>query len=102
MNKKHTYTDEVAPKKGFHVTRDASKIVWTTGRDHYVDIPRGFKEKHVMKLWCEQNCQYPVVYYNDSVELQSSAVKNFDYADMEARMFFFDEEDAVAFKLRWL
>ena len=100
--KKHVYTDEVTPKRGFTITKDRQKVTWTTGNKYFLDIPRPFKEKHVMKLWCEQNCRYRVVYYNDDVNLKSSLIREFDFEKSQARMYFFSEEDAMAFKLRWL
>jgi len=102
MKKKHTYTNEVSPKRGFTVTKDRKKVIWTTGTDYYLDVPKKFKEKHIMKLWCEQNCQYPVIYFHDLVILRSAEARKFDIQTMQARMYFFSEEDAMAFKLRWL
>lgn len=98
--KKHTYNNEIAPKKGFIVTDNSDKITWTTGRKHYVDIPKDFKDKHIMKLWCEQNCQYPVVYFINYSELKWK--NGFDADNSIARVYFFSEEDAMAFKLRWV
>ncbi len=98
--KKHTYAKEIRPKKGFAITSDIQKVIWSTGDEHYIDIPNTFKEKHTMKLWCEQNCQYPVVFYNDYNDL-SYMYDDFDEEKNQARMFFFDKEDAMAFKLRW-
>ncbi len=98
--KKHTYNNEIAPKKGFFVTEDHDKITWTTGRKNFVDIPHDFEDKHVMKLWSEQNCQYPVVYFKNQVELKWK--NGFDAGKSIARVYFFSEEDAMAFKLRWI
>ena len=102
--KKHVYNKEVTPKKGFTITKDSTKIVWITGCDNYVDIPKKFNEKHVMKLWCEQNCSYPVVYYDDEQNLRSSLTKfrDFVHEESQARIYFFDVDDAAAFKLRWI
>ena len=97
--KKHTYNNEISPKKGFLITEDSEKVNWITGRKNFVDIPHGFKDKHVMKLWCEQNCQYPVVYFKDNQQLKWKS--NFNENDSIARMYFFSEEDTMAFKLRW-
>lgn len=99
--KKHTYTNEIKPKKGFIITREMSKVNWTTSREHYVDLPDGFKNKHIMKLWCEQNCLYPVVYFDDRYA-GSFVIENFNSIKSSARVFFFSEDDAVAFKLRWI
>ena len=99
--KKHTYTNEIKPKKGFIITKDISKVNWTTGIEHYVDLPTKFKDKHIMKLWCEQNCLYPVVYFDDKFS-NRYAIQNFDLTKSSARVFFFSEKDAVAFKLRWI
>ena len=98
--KKHTYAKEIKPKKGFTITKDMQKVIWSTGEEHYIDIPTKFTEKHTMKLWCEQNCQYPVVFFIDGPHLEYMC-DDFDEKKNQARMFFFDEEDAMAFKLRW-
>ena len=94
--KKTKYVDEIKPKKSFLKTGDWGKVVWTTGTEYYIDIPWKFKEKHVMKLWCEQNCSYPVVYYTDVFSRTE-----IDSIKIGGRIFFFSEEDAAAFKLRW-
>ena len=99
--KKHTYANEIKPKKGFTITKEISKVVWTTGTKCYIDLPDNFKDKHIMKLWCEQNCQSPVVYFNDRFS-NRYVIQNFDPAKSSARIFFFSEEDAMAFKLRWV
>lgn len=99
--KKHTYINEIKPKKGFIITKEISKVNWTTGKEHYVDIPVNFKDKHIMKLWCEQNCQYPVAYFTARSVL-NIVFKDFNPDDSTARVFFFSEDDAVAFKLRWV
>ena len=99
--KKHAYTSEIKPKKGFIITSEISKVSWTTGMEHYVDLPHGFKDKHIMKLWCEQNCLYPVAYFDDR-HCNRFVIRNFDNIKSSARVFFFSEEDAVAFKLRWI
>lgn len=99
--KKHTYTNEIKPKKGFTITKEMSRVDWTTGKEHYIDLPVKFKDKHIMKLWCEQNCQYPVVYFADRFA-NRYAIQHFDPVKSSARVFFFSEEDAIAFKLRWL
>ena len=104
MTKKHVYNKEIQPKKGFLVTKDLTKVTWTTGRNYYVDILKTFGEKHIMKLCCEQNCQYPVVYFHSMDYLYSTTAiqAGFDSKIMQARVYFFDEEDAMAFKLRWM
>ncbi len=98
--KKHTYNNEINPKKGFIITEDYDKVTWTTGRENYIDIPDGFNDKHIMKLWCEQNCRYPVVYFKDRAALKYK--KGFDYEKYAARVYFYSKDDAMAFKLRWI
>ena len=98
--KKHIYTEEIKPKKGFTITGDIQKVIWSTGTQYHIDISTKFEEKHIMKLWCEQNCQYPVVFFNDYNHLRHMC-DGFDDDKSQARMFFFDEKDAMAFKLRW-
>lgn len=74
----------------FHVKEltDSEDIKWLTGTKYHIELPDHFYEQAQLKRWCEENCCDVVVYITRS---------NGQYEEM----YFFDEADAMACKLRW-
>lgn len=68
-----------------------SKIKWLTGFENGFTFPHQFKQHAQVKRWCEDNCSDKITYYSD----KTSFINN-EY------LFFFAEEDAMAFKLVWV
>jgi len=96
--------DELDPQPGFHLFGGEDKnkkgyinpapILWVTGKKHAFDMPREFEEHAQIKRWCKQNCKDAVAY-----EIRRGYQMGIYLTD---KIYFFSEEDAVAFKLRWL
>jgi len=96
--------DELDPQPGFHLFGGEDKnkkdyinpapILWVTGKKHAFDMPREFEEHAQVKRWCKQNCKDAVAY-----EIRKGYQMGIYLTD---KIYFFSEEDAVAFKLRWL
>ena len=70
--------------------RPQVEIKWFTGEEHGFDLPDNFKNHAQLKLWCESNCTGPIAFLE---------CMNWNSKDM---IYFFYEEDAMAFKLKWL
>ena len=81
---------EFTPKPGFHIVykNDKDRIVWLTGTRWGFPINKTFKQHAQLKRWCEENCKDTVTYYIGEFNLH--------------HIYFFDEYDAAAFKLRWI
>jgi len=66
------------------------RIKWLTGYRYKLEFNQQFKEHAQLILWCEENCENIVVYWES---------RHWNDAD---EMYFFNEADAVACKLRWM
>ena len=76
-------------KKKFHIVDDEDTIKWLTGCQFYFTIEENFRQHAQLKRWCEENCADVVAFLNKA---------KFRYHES---IFFFNEEDAMAYKLRW-
>ncbi len=79
-------------EKQFYIITDdlQSEIKWITGIKYSFEVPKEFQEHAQLKRWCEENCNDKVVYE-----------ENKTYHSVLDEIYFYDEEDAAAFKLRW-
>lgn len=68
-----------------------AEIKWLTGFETGFTMPHNFKKHAQVKRWCEENCSDAVAYYCDK-----SSFRHNEY------LYFFAEEDAMAFKLVWV
>ena len=82
---------EFGSRPGFVFLKDLDDIRWYVNLNNCFDIDRGFDDHAKLKRWCEENCKDTVVYYPLN-ELNPS---------IEDRIYFFNEEDMLGFKLRW-
>lgn len=69
-----------------------NKIRWITGFKNKIEFDgTNFKEHAQIRRWCFDNCNDKVVF-----------IENRDYGSIrQITMYFYDEKDAVACKLRW-
>ena len=79
-------------KKKFHIVEHSNDVKWLTGFEYCVEIPATFSKHAQIKRWCEDNCQDVVCFY--TIKYPSSS-------RVDQRIYFFLEEDAVAYKLKW-
>lgn len=79
-------------EKQFYIITDdlQNKVKWITGTKYSFEIPEGFQEHAQLKRWCEENCNDKVVYEENKI-----------YHSMLDDIYFYNEEDAAAYKLRW-
>lgn len=80
----------------FMVARDEgtpiNEIKWITGLKHTFEFDgRNFEEHAQLRDWCLENCSNKIVFVE---------AINYNY-DREIKMYFYDEADAMACKLRW-
>lgn len=70
-----------------------SEIKWITGLKHKIEISDDdFMEHAQLRDWCLENCNNKVVF-----------VQNVDYRYSNTiELYFYNEEDAAACKLRWV
>ena len=73
----------------FYIVEDYKKIKWLTGTEFTFTIDGGFKQHAQLKVWCEENCEKVVAFLCMG-------------GGADEYIFFFSEEDAMAFKLKWL
>jgi len=66
------------------------KVKWETGYEYRLEFEQMFQKYAQLKRWCEENLSDKVAYW-ESDEPWSQ----------EDTLYFFNEEDAVACKLRW-
>jgi len=67
---------------------DYELIRWYTGTEYTIELPPDFEQQAQVRIWCLANCRGPVAYRLGWHRPDS--------------LYFFFEEDAVAFKLRWI
>ncbi len=65
-------------------------IKWKTGYKYKLCFNTKFEEHAQLKRWCEENCMDIVIYWENN------------HWDQDDELYFFNEEDAAACKLRWL
>ena len=71
----------------FYIVEEYKKIKWLTGTEFTFAMPKNFKQHAQLKAWCEENCEHLVAFLGNG---------------LGEHIYFFSEEDAMAFKLRWL
>ncbi len=67
------------------------KVKWETGYAHRLEFDENFKQYAQLKRWCEENLSDKVVFWETDEPWISKDT-----------LYFFDEGDAVACKLRWV
>ena len=67
------------------------KVKWEAGYAYCIAFDEEFKEYAQLKRWCEENLSDKVVFWETD--------KPWEILDT---LYFFDEEDAAACKLRWV
>jgi len=82
--------NEKETENKFHITAEYNEIKWITGTERGFEIPRMFKEHARLKRWCIENCEDDICYYVSSQSYTSSDI-----------IYFYADEDAVAYKLTW-
>lgn len=79
-------------EKQFYIFSDNyDQIKWITGTKYLFELPEDFSEHAQLKRWCEENCSDNVVYYENKLTYS-----------IPDEIYFYDEADAAAFKLRWI
>ena len=64
-------------------------IKWKTGYKNKLFFKVDFNEHAQLKRWCEENCSDIVIYWDS------------DHWENDDELYFFNEADAAACKLRW-
>lgn len=74
------------------VYNDRQFIDWYTGTANMIIMDNNSSnQKAQIRLWCLANCQGPVAYHEMG-----------NYWSGQSKIYFFFQEDAMAFKLRWI
>ena len=77
-------------KSKFYITTDIDEVKWITGFARGFEIPKTFREHARLKRWCMENCEDVICYY---INKQSY--------DSKDNIYFYSDEDAMAYKLMW-
>ena len=70
----------------FHIMKDIDDVKWLTGTEFHFTMEDNFKQHAQLKRWCEENCEDMVAF------LQGNYYE---------RIYFYSEEDAMGYKLKW-
>lgn len=74
----------------FHIVSNRTAVQWLTGFNYGFDIPNDFAGYAELKRWCLENCEDIACFY----------IRRLDHR-VEEFIYFYQEIDAVAYKLRW-
>lgn len=72
-------------------TINDNTIKWETGFLHCMEFTQSFREHAQLQRWCEENCTDKVIYWESHEPWNQSD-----------QLYFFNQADAMACKLRWI